>query len=89
MSENLTDLLYIHLCNASACCVELERTQCNLVTAFLSNPQYFCATGVLGPACLTLAEAEADVLTVASKQGAQEGGPTEAADCGCIHSFDH
>lgn len=51
-------------CNAVCCLVGLEKASCALVEVCLANPQYFYVTEVLGPACVAIAEAEANVLAL-------------------------
>ena len=46
------------------CLVGLEKASCRLVEVCLANPQYFYVTEVLGPACIAIAEAEANALAL-------------------------
>ena len=53
---------------APRCSAGLEKASCALVDECLANPQYFYVTEVLGPACVKMAEAQANPATLAGER---------------------
>lgn len=65
MSSVLYNLCHYGYFYTAVCClVGLEKASCRLVEVCLANPQYFYVTEVLGPACIAIAEAEANAVAL-------------------------